>query len=153
MRSFRIVVFLALFAVSTFASDLKIKVVDPRSAAVVGAEVSVYRGDTATPAALVISSGEGLAIAPGLPNGNYRLEVRAPGFAVQSSTVRLFESFTTTVQLAVAAASETVVVTATRTPLPTENAGASISTLESGQLEVMQQSRPSMPFAFCPAPS
>src|SRR5208283_4417169 len=45
---------------------------------------------------------------------------------------------TITVQLRLAVASETVVVTANRTPALAEETGSSISTLESGELETMR---------------
>ena len=56
----------------------------------------------------------------------------------------------TTVQLRLAAAAETVVVTATRTPVPTEAAGADVETLSGSQLETMQPVAASDGLRFLP---
>ena len=55
-----------------------------------------------------------------------------------------------TVHLTLAAASETVVVTATRTPVPADTTGASISTLEHENLETMQPVATSDALRFLP---
>src|SRR5229473_4122146 len=86
-------VLLLLFSISTASIsaasvvDLHIKVVDPHSAAVAGAQVSLYRQGEATPLQVRSTSGEGEAIfhldnATGL-----RAQVLAPGFAVAWSEV------------------------------------------------------------------
>ena len=71
------------------------------------------------------------------PSGNYQIQVLAPGFAPQTEDIAT-HSDVITIHLHLAPASETVVVTATRTPALAEETGSSISTLESGQLETMQ---------------
>jgi len=62
--------------------------------------------------------------------------VLAPGFAVE--TVEVSGQAEITVNLRLATASETVVVTATRTPIAGEAAGASVDTLNGAQMTTMQ---------------
>src|SRR6202167_2338445 len=128
------------------AADLKVKVIDPQFADVAGAQVSLFISvpSTSVPRKLRLTtttSAEGVASFAGLmaeiPADAYQIEVLAPGFAPQGEKVPpRSDSFT--IQLHLATASETVVVTATRTPVPAEESGASISTLQSAQLETMQ---------------
>ncbi len=134
--------FVALAAAS--AADLKVKVIDPQSAAVAGAQVSLYSQGTETTLKVASTSAEGIATfgdvkSAALSSGDYWIQVLAPGFAPQTSDLdAAAHSDLITIQLHVAMASETVVVTATRTPLPAAETGASISTLENSQLETMQ---------------
>jgi vitamin B12 transporter len=128
-------VFVALAAAS--AADLKVKVIDPQSAAVSGAQVSLFSKGTNTPLKIATSSAEGIAIFAELSSGSYQIQVLAPGFAPQIEDVAAHPDIIA-IQLHLATASETVVVTATRTPVPAGETGASISTLENSQLETMQ---------------
>src|ERR1700681_4846865 len=95
--------------------DLHIKVVDPYSAAVAGAQVSIYRQGEASPLQVRSTSGEGEAIFH-LDNGTgLQAQVLAPGFAVAWSDVENSSSLSslssaTLIKLQIAAASETVVV-------------------------------------------
>jgi vitamin B12 transporter len=150
MRVLRVFAALVFFCVTLFAADLKIKVVDPYSAVVPGAQVSVFPASDSTPIAVVTTSSEGTASTGDLKRGSYRVRVYAAGFAAQSATVSLPQEYAVTVQLSVATVSETVVVSATRTPLPVRQAGASISTLESPQLEAMQPVAASDAVRFLP---
>ena len=138
MRVVRTVVFLVFLSAALFASDLKIRVADSSSTAVSGAQVSVFPGGASTPAAVLGTAGEGTVLFLGLASGPYRVQVLAPGFAPQTANVTVPQDSTFLVKLEVATASEIVVVTATRTPLPEQESGASVSTLESAQLQVMQ---------------
>lgn len=139
--------------VAASAADLKIKVVDPQSAAVSGAQVSVivfefsttpgaapgtYEGMSyRSPAKTATTSSEGIATFTGVyPDSELQIKVIAPGFAPETDSAPFKDLIA--IQLHLAVASETVVVSATRTPTPAEQTGASISTLESAQLEVMQ---------------
>jgi vitamin B12 transporter len=128
-------VFIALAAAS--AADLKVKVVDPQSAAVAGAQVSLFAQGKGAALRIANTSAEGIADFGELPSGGYRVQVLAPGFASQREDVSV-RSEVITIRLRLATASETVVVTATRTPVTAEDSGASVSTLESAQLETMQ---------------
>lgn len=138
MYRFR-VLFLVFFLVFVFlaaasAADLKVKVVDPQSAAVAGAQVSLLGAGKATILQTVITSAEGTAVFHGIAPGSHQLKVLAPGFAAETLDAPDFEI---TVQLQIAAASETVVVTATRTPVLGQSAGAQVATLNSEQLTAM----------------
>src|SRR5579859_3497818 len=119
------------------SAEIKIKVVDPQEAAVGGAQVELLRVGKASPEAVLNTSGEGSVIFHESASSVYRVRVLAPGFAVE--TVDLSPSRDAiTVRLRLATAAETVVVTATRTPVPGEAAGADVDTLSGGQLEIMQ---------------
>jgi vitamin B12 transporter len=138
MRALRasLLLFVALAAAS--AADLKIRVIDPQSAAVAGAQVTLFVTEgNASSTRIATTSSEGIVTFVDLsPTSVYQVQVLAPGFApdreIDPSHAELI-----TVQLQLATASETVVVTATRTPLPAAETGASISTLENSQLETM----------------
>jgi vitamin B12 transporter len=131
--SFLLFVFLA----AASAADLKVKVVDPQSAAVRGAQVSLFSKGADTALKTTTTSAEGIADLNNLPSGNYQLQVLAPGFAPYTGDVPA-HSDVITIQLQPAVQSETVVVTATRTPVTAEETGASISTLENEQLATMR---------------
>jgi vitamin B12 transporter len=125
-----------LLAVAS-AADLKVKVVDPQSAAVSGAQVSLLSKGSDTALKIATTSAEGSVDFGELPLSNYRVQILAPGFAPQTEDVAAAHPELITIQIHLATASETVVVTATKTPVPAEESGASISTLESAQLETM----------------
>jgi vitamin B12 transporter len=130
-----LLLFVALAAAS--AADLKVKVIDPQSAAVAGAQVSLSAKGTDTVLKAATTSAEGVATFSEVPSGSYQIQVLAPGFAPQTEDVPAHPDVIT-MQLHLATASETVVVTATRTPVPAGETGASISTLENAQLETMR---------------
>src|SRR5271169_4967332 len=132
MRALRasFLLFVALAAAS--AADLKVKVIDPQSAAVSGAQVSLFSQGTETPLKTATTSAEGIAIFGEMSSVSSRIQVLAPGFAAHTDAVPA-HSDVITIQLHLATASETVVVTATRTPAPAGETGASISTLENEQ--------------------
>lgn len=129
--------FIALAAAS--AADLKVKVIDPQSAAVAGAQVSLSGTESAASSTkIATTSAEGIATFPDLPTRRQlQVQVLAPGFSPHTEDITAHADIVT-IQLHLATASETVVVTATRTPIPAGETGASISTLESEQLETMQ---------------
>src|ERR1700683_5136137 len=145
MRALRASFLLFVLLAAASAAGLKVKVIDPQSAAVAGAQVSLSSRCTDTPREVVISSSEGIATFEGLrvtdspaPGCLLQSQVLPPGFALQTEDVVAAHPELITVQLHLATASETVVVTATRTPVTAEESGASVSTLESAQLETMQ---------------
>ena len=139
MRALRasFLIFVALAAAS--AADLKVKVIDPQSAAVAGAQVTLFGTESAASQTKIsTTSAEGIATFPDLPTRHQvHVQALAPGFAPQTEDITARPDIVT-IQLHLATASETVVVTATRTPVPAGETGASISTLESEQLETMQ---------------
>ena len=133
--------FVALQAAS--AADLKVKVIDPHSAVVAGAQVLLTSKCTGTSVEVVTSSALGVATFAGLsiadlPSGKcpLHLQVLAPGFAPQIEDVAT-HSDVITIQLRLAPASETVVVTATRNPVEASSAGADVATLNREQLQIM----------------
>jgi outer membrane cobalamin receptor len=129
-------IFLVGFSLAAGAADLKIKVVDPQAAAVAGAQVSLVQKNGKTPATQTTSA-EGITVFHVAAAGPYQIKVLAPGFAAETAEVSpQAETFTVTLRLA--PASETVVVSATRTPVPGEAAGADVDSLTGAQLTTMQ---------------
>jgi outer membrane cobalamin receptor len=135
MRFIQVVTSLAFLLAAASATEIKIKVVDPQSVPVAGAQVQLTAQGSNTPV-VETSSSEGIATFRDLANGTYKLQVLAAGFAAENVDASAGQEVT--VKLRLAAAAETVQVTATRTPVPTENGGADVSVLSSQQLEVMQ---------------
>ncbi|MGH9513433.1 MAG: TonB-dependent receptor [Terriglobales bacterium] len=126
-----------LLAVAS-ASELKINVVDPQSAAVAGALVELQGNSGAVE--VHTTSAEGSVLFKDVASAGFRIRVLAPGFAEfdeQTTAPSSIPGATVTVQLRLAPTAETVVVTATRTPVPTELSGASVETLSGGQLQAM----------------
>jgi vitamin B12 transporter len=132
-----LLIFVAVSLPAASAADLKVKVVDPQSAAVAGAQVSLFSKGSDTALKIGTTSAEGVATFSEPSSGNYQIQVLAPGFAPHAEDVPAAHPDVITIELHLAVASETVVVTATGTPLPAEETGTSISTLESAQLETM----------------
>src|SRR5262249_50746640 len=127
----------ALLLACAQAADLKIRVVDPQSAAVAGAQVELLQKDNPGTFLVTRTSAEGIALFRTLADGDYSVRVLAPGFAAQSVNVSSPRSDTVTVQLQLAAASETISVSATRTPIASEAVGANVETLVGEQLRTM----------------
>lgn len=123
-----------LLSLAASAAELKIKVIDPQFAAVAGAQVSLSANGGAIKVAA--TSAEGTASFDNLSAEPDQVQVLAPGFAPRSEKIPAHSDLLT-IQLQLAVASQTVVVTATRTAELAEETGSSISTLESGQLETM----------------
>jgi vitamin B12 transporter len=154
MRVLCVSFFLFVSLVAASAADLKVKVIDPQSAAVAGAQVFLLSKANDISLRIATTSAEGIASFAGLSStelssGSYRIQVLAPGFAQQESEVTAGRE-TFTIQMHLAATTETVVVTATRTPVPAAETGASISTLENSQLETMQPVAESDALRFLP---
>jgi vitamin B12 transporter len=136
MRFSRILASIVLLVAAASATELKIKVVDPRSAAVAGAQVELLQQNTVI--SIAATSAEGLAIFHNADHGPYRLRILAPGFAPLSTDDLSPSTSPTTVQLQLAPASETVVVSATRSPVPSKVAGAVVESLGTAQLQTMR---------------
>ena len=118
------------------AAELKIKVLDPQSAAVAGAQVLLLLANEKTVLATQTTSAEGAVTFNAESAGPYQIKVLAPGFALETRDAPSQAELT--VNLRLATASETVVVSATRTPVPGEAAGADVETLTGAQLTTMQ---------------
>ncbi len=140
--------FVLLLSAAASAADFKVKVVDPQSAAVAGAQVSLLRENDAKVLATQTTSAAGAATFRLLDAGPYQIQVLAPGFA--ADIVDVSSQTEVTVSLRLATASETVMVTATRTPVPGEAAGADIDALTAGQLTTMQPTAASDAVRFLP---
>jgi vitamin B12 transporter len=147
MRSskFLLCLVLSLFAVApfrAFAADVHIKVVDPHSAIVVGAQISVYRENTATPLEIRNTASDGeavfhLEIGDRPDQSGLRVRILAPGFAETWSDLKA-SAQPLVITLRMAPASETVVVTSTRTAAPEQETASTVSLLTSQELEVLQ---------------
>src|SRR5262249_54263907 len=108
-------------------------VVDPQSDAVSGAQVILLNSQT--PVAVQVSSAEG-AVVFHADGGPFQVKVLARGFAPQTvSAPSGLDSLT--IKLAVGPVSETVYVSATRTPVPAEASGSDTTGLNGSQLETM----------------
>ncbi len=131
-------IFLALvFAATASAADLKIKVLDPQSAAVAGAQVSLLcpSGEMKQLVATRSTAADGSATFNLPTKTPCQIEVLAPGFAAERVNISSQTEITVALHLAVAA--ETVVVSATRTPVIGEAAGADADTLTGEQLTTL----------------
>ena len=153
---FHLLFFLLLSATAS-AADLKIKVVDPQGVAVAGAQVSLFGTGTGTSLSLsftkiAMTSAEGIATFAGLPSSSYEVQVQvlAAGFAPYKQIDAGRPKEMLTIRVEVAVATETVVVSATRTLVSADESGASISTLENGELEAMQPVAESDAMRFVP---
>jgi vitamin B12 transporter len=143
MRVFRVAVFVfvlafvLVFVAAASAANLKVRVVDPQSAAVADAQVLLLRAGDSVVLSAQTTSAEGIVLFRATESVKYQVKVLAPGFAVDIADVPS-RAEELSVQLRLATASETVVVSGTRTPVPGEAAGADVETLNNGQLTVMQ---------------
>jgi len=137
--AFLVAIGLVSILTSIVSAEIKVKVVDPQDAVVAGAQVQLLKVGKAALADVLNTSGEGLAIfrETASSSESYRVQVLAPGFAAETVDVSATAEVIT-VKLRVASAAETLVVTATRTPVASQAAGAEVDTLSSGQLEAMR---------------
>lgn len=125
-----------LLSTSALASELTVKVVDPQSASVPGAQVELFAQDSNRSAAVQTTSGQGIAHFRDVPSGDLRVHVLASGFAEQWTLVS-GSAAEVTVPLQLVIQTETVVVTATRTPVPGDQSGAAVEALSGAQLDAM----------------
>jgi len=136
MRFFRIFGSAMCLLAAASAAEIKIKVVDPQSAVVAGAQVVLLEVENSSHPVVELTSAEGLAIFRGIGSGPHQVRVLVPGFAAKTTTLSAAAD-PVTIQLRLAPASETVVVTATRTPVEASSAGADVATLNQQQLQIM----------------
>jgi vitamin B12 transporter len=148
MRVFVGMLVVLTLSVAALAADLKVKVVDPQAAAVGGAQVLLMRAKEGRVLATQNTSAEGTAVLRTPSDGPYQIQVLAPGFAAE--TVEVSGQAEIKVNLRLATASETVVVSATRTPVAGEAAGADVDTLSAGQLTTMRPTAASDAIRFLP---
>lgn len=136
MRFSRFFLCCLVLVAAAFASEIKIRVVDPQSAVVAGAEVELLKSGDAKPA-VAITSAEGVAVFSAVKSHSYQVRVLAPGFAPQTRDVSSESAEPIPIQLKLAPTAETVVVSGTRSPVPEENAGADVESVNGNQLEIM----------------
>jgi len=132
MRSFQILVCLCFLSGAVFAADLKIKVLDPQSNPVAQSQVQLLSGSSVKQ--VQTTSAEGTVILRDIQTGDTVL-VLAPGFAPVSISPSSREA--AVIHLSIAPATETVVVSATRNPAPSDTTAVNVESLGARQLEVM----------------
>ena len=132
-----LVSFISLLLLATaFADQLKIKVVDPQSAAVAGAELILLQSGSSTPVSIINTAADGTATLNVPAKASHLLKILAPGFAEQQ--IAISGESPITIHLQLATSSETVVVTATRTPVTEQETATSVSAVDQEQIVLMQ---------------
>jgi vitamin B12 transporter len=137
MRPSRVFVCFFLFLSAAFCSELTVKVVDSQDAVVAGARVALYASSSSTPITVQWTSAEGLAVFTKLSSEGLRVEVAAPGFAAASANVEP-ASNGVVVSLSVASRPETVVVSATRTPISEAQSATDVTQFDAADLKALQ---------------
>ncbi|HWR34880.1 MAG TPA: TonB-dependent receptor [Clostridia bacterium] len=137
MRFVRSAILLFLVSGFSYAADLKVRVIDPHSAVVPKARVSLLDASGGRVLAVSPASAAGSAAFSGISAGSYRVRVLAPGFAERVERVEVGGETSALIKLAIAAAPETVVVTAAAAPLPAEQSGVTVGTLGTETLEAL----------------
>jgi outer membrane cobalamin receptor len=142
MRTIRALFLLALLSAALVfqlsASEIKIQIVDPHSALVGSARVTLYSGQKTAPLAVRSATASGVAEFHDLQPGHYRVEVLAPGFAPQTLQIELEQTASLTLHLKVATAEQTVSVTAAATPATGAQTGSDVSLIDSAELNTLQ---------------
>jgi hypothetical protein len=148
MRVFVLLGVVLSFSLAASAADLKVKVLDPQSATVGGAEVSLLGTNDGRVLATQNTSAEGVAVFRVPGEGSFQIQVLAPGFAAE--TLPVSSQAEITVNLRLATASETVVVSGMRTPVTAQAAGADVDSLSAAQLTTIQPLAASDAIRFLP---
>jgi len=149
MRTFALVSFTLLLSATAFAADVTVKVVDPQSAAVAGAEVSLLCGvENKIVVANQTTFADGTATVPAKQNDSCQIRVLAPGFAEELVAVPAEPQLKIALRLAIS--SQTVVVTATGTPVPGSEAGVDVDVLTGLQLITTQPTAAADAVRFLP---
>src|SRR5437763_433701 len=99
LRALALVSLLSSFA---FASDLKIRVLDPQSARVAGAQVSIYRPSDSSVLVVLTTDARGESSLPSIPRGDYKVQVLASGFSPGHASVSVPGENVATIKLAIA---------------------------------------------------
>ncbi|HSA94251.1 MAG TPA: TonB-dependent receptor [Terriglobales bacterium] len=150
LRGFLLVPILLGAWVCASAEQLTVRVFDPHGAAVGGARVALYKQESSTAVAVQATSAQGAAVFAQLTAGAYRVEVLAAAFAAYEGAVEIPRDAEHKAQLTVAGRAETVVVTASGTPLPAAESGAPVAILDRATLEVMQPTAEGEALRFLP---
>ena len=139
-----------LLSAACFAAELTIQVSDPGSAFVGGARVELYSAQQTKAIAIQDTASNGTTRFNDLSNGNYRVQVLAAGFAPVSFMTNIVGEAAVKVSLKVAGPSDTVVVTATRTPVPVAETGTRVELLDQSDLRNIQPLATSDALRFVP---
>ena len=126
-----------LLPAALFAGDITIRVVDPDQRPVARANVSLYSKGSS---AVLTTSAEGVAHFSGLADGNYQVRILAAGFAENTSEAKVPGNEAMTVGLSLEHPSETVVVSASSTPVSEAESGAAVSAIDQQTLAITNPS-------------
>ena len=149
MRWLRTTFIFFLSISSLWAADLNIKVLDSQSAVIRGARVTIYRSGSQTPAGLQNTSAEGIVSFVNLAAGKYAVQVLAPGFAPQTLTTDV-PGESLNVKLSVTSDTRSVVVSASRMPMPEDEGGAQTASLNEAQLQLLNPADAAEALRFLP---
>jgi vitamin B12 transporter len=120
------------------ADRLQVTILDPRSAVVAGARVTLYRESEDRVIAVAATSSAGMAEFDHVQSGDYHVQVLGAGFAPKDTTVNVSGDLAIALTLSVAPAADEVVVTAEGTPVPLQLTASAVVTLEQEQLQLSQ---------------
>src|SRR5262245_19950158 len=111
--------FIALFlfvSAAAFATNLSVTVTDPQSHPVPQAKVSLLASGSDRPLRINYTTAVGTVDFTDLSEGTYTLQILAAGFAPSNTLVKLPQTSSQNIALQIAGPTETVVVSATRSP-------------------------------------
>jgi len=135
MRFLWVIVFHLILTAWISAAEITVRVVDPQSVPVRGAQALLIDPASSVPVRIGTTSSAGIAKFE-VSRQEYRLRILAPGFAVGETTVT--NAGEVLIQLHLAITAESVVVTANMSPVREAETGVNTSILDKAQLQTMQ---------------